>query len=538
MRKDPGIPNLFPYKDKLLAEIEERKRQREEDAERMREMARETRRAARMEKKGNNANDSAPGEGDDAQVDDGSNDDVMEDEDADESNPMAALLASARARAHEYAEENNEDDEMMDDDDYDDDDDDGDMNNDEMDQQPAVATVNDDEYSSHAPTARDPSRRAFDKAFKQVVDTADVVLYVLDARDPEGTRSRAVERQVLEAEGGNKRLILIVNKIDLVPTPVLARWLTYLRRSFPALPLRAAGGSQTLATVGGSAADNAKKNDGGLVEKRLTARSTADTLLRALKTYAGAQNLQRAVSVGVIGYPNVGKSSVINALLAGRSGGKRAACPVGAEAGVTTSLREVKVDGRLKLIDSPGIVFAERKHNKKQKKSGPVEEEARLVLLNAIPPKLVTDPIPAATLLLHRLAATPPLLDQLLAAYGIPPLFPHGGAQGSSAGAGEIATDFLIQVARRRGRLGKGGVPNLSSAAAAVLTDWRDGRIRGWVEPPEVLEKQADKTGGVKVDTQGADGEKKVVSEWAAEFKIEGLWGDGDGDGQGEYMVE
>jgi len=50
-----------------------------------------------------------------------------------------------------------------------------------------------------------------------VVDAADIILYILDARDPEGTSSRDVERQIIGADGSEKRLILILNKIDLVP---------------------------------------------------------------------------------------------------------------------------------------------------------------------------------------------------------------------------------------------------------------------------------------------------------------------------------
>ena len=56
-----------------------------------------------------------------------------------------------------------------------------------------------------------------DKIFKQVVDAADIIPYVLDAQDPEGTRSREMERQIVGANGSEKRLILISNKIDLVP---------------------------------------------------------------------------------------------------------------------------------------------------------------------------------------------------------------------------------------------------------------------------------------------------------------------------------
>lgn len=84
---------------------------------------------------------------------------------------------------------------------------------------------------------------------------------------------------------------------------------------------------------------------------------------------------------------------------------------------------------------------------------------------------------------------------------------------------GDVTSDFLVQVARKRGRLSKGGIPNLEAAAMGVLADWRDGRIRGWTEPPPAVEESA---GGAAADT------KTIVQEWSKEFKLDGLWGDED----------
>jgi nuclear GTP-binding protein len=479
LKKDPGIPNLFPYKDRILAEIEEaRVRKQEEIVKKRAEL-----KAAKKEKTGEevDADIEARMEGVEEDEDD-SLDGMDEDESGDEDiNPMAALLASARARAVEYENESASDDDM-------DDDDNSESDDMEVDGIQGVKALQ---------SKKDSSRKQFDKVFKQVVDASDVVLYVLDARDPEGTRSKEVERMVMAAASGGKRLILVLNKIDLIPAPVLKNWLIHLRRYFPTLPLRASGPAPNAHTFN---------------HKSLTVQSTATTLFKALKSFAAAKQLKRAISVGVIGYPNVGKSSVINALT-GRLGGS-ASCPTGAEAGVTTSLREVKIDSKLKLLDSPGIVFPSSHGSSKAAK---VEEQARLVLLNAVPPKQIEDPVPAVTLLLKRLSANKEMAQKLMEVYGLPPLL--------TAPNGDPTTDFLIQVARKRGRLGKGGVPNLLSAATTVITDWRDGRIQGWMDAPTLaIAPSGPAQDGITV----IGDQKEIVTEWSAEFKLEGLWGSGE----------
>ena len=70
----------------------------------------------------------------------------------------------------------------------------------------------------------------------KVVENADVILHVLDARDPLGTKSTAIEEMVLS--NYKKKLVLVLNKADLVPRDVLSGWLAHLRRSAPAVPFK------------------------------------------------------------------------------------------------------------------------------------------------------------------------------------------------------------------------------------------------------------------------------------------------------------
>ncbi|KAI3586367.1 P-loop containing nucleoside triphosphate hydrolase protein [Fusarium oxysporum f. sp. albedinis] len=495
LKKDPGIPNLFPYKEKLLQEIEENRLKKAEEAQRRKELAKAAKTGAKDEAAMT-----------DVQVDVG---DEMEedgmDEDIDESNPMAALIASARAAAATY------DRQLADDDDMDEDDD---------------SDGSDNDRGPEMSIGQASSRKTYDRVFKQVVEQADVVLYVLDARDPEGTRSREVERQIMAAASGGKRLILVINKVDLIPPKVLRDWLIYLRRYFPTLPLRASG-----------AAPNAHTFN----HRDLTVQSTSATLFKALKSFAASRQLKRAVSVGVIGYPNVGKSSVINALLSrmsGKGGSSSKACPAGAEAGVTTSIRSVKIDSKLTLLDSPGVVFPSSSSTQSAglvSLKNATEAHAHLVLLNAVPPKQIDDPMPAVTLLLKRLSASPDLMQKLTSVYDIPALLPDRAD-------GDITTDFLVQVARKRGRLGRGGIPNLSAAAMTVVTDWRDGRIQGWVEPPVLAVESTTTASKSAIKNAGEDevaaDQKQIVTEWAAEFKLEGLWGDDEGSTEAADAME
>ncbi|EMR09538.1 hypothetical protein PNEG_02124 [Pneumocystis murina B123] len=340
---------------------------------------------------------------------------------------------------------------------------------------------------------KENSLRAFNKTFREVIEASDIVLYILDARDPEGTRSQQAEELVLQNH--EKKLILILNKIDLIPYDNLMEWLTYLRSSFTCLPFRAAS------SFFPHSLNNAS----------LKSQSMAFDLIKFLKSYAHKQDLKRPIFVGVIGYPNVGKSSVVNSLVSCLNSGKaKKPCITGSEAGITTSIKQVKLDDKIKLIDSPGIVYPLKNAEQKKTYNTKAKDQARLILINAIPPSNITDPIYCVSQILGKLHSNSILYEKLEKLYQLPPIVSINN---------DITTDFLIHVAKKRGRLRKGGIPNLESAAKAVINDWCNGKIQWWTDAP--IKKKSNII--TKNGSSSIIDDPIFVTEWAKEFDLDAI---------------
>lgn len=315
------------------------------------------------------------------------------------------------------------------------------------------------EKSDGTVAAGQQSRRAYLRELKKVVDTADVLLQVLDARDPIGSRIHPTMENVILSQA-DKRMVLVLNKIDLVPKEMVGSWLTTLRRSHPTIAIRA--NSDKIFTSDSEAA-------------KATTATTAvgmDGLLQLLKNYArtgaGGGKSKTTIVVGIIGYPNVGKSSIINALKRTRAVG------VSSRPGFTTSMQEVVLDRNVRLLDSPGVVF----------------NDQSAMLGNCVDPDQVEDPIPPVAALLKRCNHA-----TLLMAYNIP-AFPPGDTM-----------MFLAMVARSYGRVLKGGVPDKIAAARAVLRDWNSGKIPYFTAPP-------------KDNAPEVSGDAVVVSGFGKEFDL------------------
>ncbi|KAI3928100.1 hypothetical protein MKW98_023701 [Papaver atlanticum] len=241
------------------------------------------------------------------------------------------------------------------------------------------------------------SKHVRDDLYK-VIDSSDVIVQVLDARDPQGTRCHLLERHLIE-HCKHKHMVFLLNKCDLVPEWATKGWIRVLSKDYPTLAFQA----------------SINKSFG------------KELLLSVLGQLASLKCVKQAISVGFVGYPNVGKSSVINTLRA------KSVCEVAPTPGETKVLQYIKLTEQIFLIDFPGVVY---------QNSG-----------SAISSETVKKKH------LQRAYKTNDWVDQ---------------------------EDFLVQLCKMSGLLLKGAEPDMTSAAEMVLHDWQRGRIPYFVTPPKL----------------------------------------------------
>merc|ERR1719193_2906319 len=246
----------------------------------------------------------------------------------------------------------------------------------------------------------------------KVIDSSDVLIQVLDARDPAGTRSHHIEKY-LRTSCKHKHLINVLNKIDLVPTWVTKRWHRYLSESAPTLAFHAS----------------------------ITNSFGKGALIQLLRQFACLHPEKQHISVGFFGYPNVGKSCIINTLV------KKKACKVAPIPGETKVWQYVLLFSKIYMIDCPGVVYP-----------APDTSYEELVLRGVARSELIDEPEYYIQAILDKIRP-----EYIRKTYGI--------------GSWKDSWEFLELLARKRGKLLKKGVPHYHCVACQVLDDWKRGKL-------------------------------------------------------------
>lgn len=163
-----------------------------------------------------------------------------------------------------------------------------------------------------------------EKELKEKIKVIDVILEVRDARIPIATCHPEIDAWI-----GDKKKIIVLNRADMISNSDKNAWANYF----------AFQGNAALFTDG--------KHGAGTMKLGRMVRSVAKVTNEKRKAKG---LLPRAVRAVVVGYPNVGKSSLINRLL------KRKKCEAAPRPGVTRELKWARIGEDLELLDAPGIL--------------------------------------------------------------------------------------------------------------------------------------------------------------------------------------
>jgi len=257
-------------------------------------------------------------------------------------------------------------------------------------------------------------RKKYPLLAENIVQTSDIILEILDSRFINETRNSEIESLI---EKNNKKIIYVFNKSDLIDRDKVDKEHKQLRpRVFVSCVERE-----------------------GIKELR----DKIKILAKRLEEHVDKRGI---ATVGVVGYPNTGKSSVIN-LLSGRNASR-----VGSEAGFTKGIIKVKLTPEILLLDSPGII---PNHAYSTSESKALSQHTKL---GARGYNQVSNPSVVIADLMREYSA---VIEKF---YNI-------DAKGDS--------DVLLEtLGRRKNFLLKGNNIDEDKTARFILKDWQEGKIR------------------------------------------------------------
>ena len=305
---------------------------------------------------------------------------------------------------------------------------------------------------------KDLSRKAYIKILDQVIENSDVILEVLDARDPLICRNLELENKI---KNNKKKLILVLNKIDLIPIQNAIDWQKYLSNEFPCILFKSNTQIKNTNLSQSNLFDKNIKEKKEYIENILKGNKSIgnEELLNILKNYSRIDiGIKSNIVVGVIGIPNVGKSSLINSLTRGKNVG------VSNTPGYTKGLQEIILDNNIRLLDCPGIVMSNNENN---------------ILHNIIRTEDIKEPIEVVSKILKKIEQ-----EYFLKTYNLDISILKGS---------ELTVEKIIYlVGEKMKKYKKGGIVDLDKSARIIINDWNLGKLKYYSVPPGIDKKIYD----------------------------------------------
>jgi ribosome biogenesis GTPase A len=250
---------------------------------------------------------------------------------------------------------------------------------------------------------------------EKVIRMSDIILEILDSRFIRETRNPEMEKLIRKEE---KKIIYVFNKSDLIDIKKVSEKDRELSpKSFVSCTERR-----------------------GIKELRNKIKSLSSQIENPVDKEG------KRVTVGVIGYPNTGKSSVINLLTGKGSAG------IGADAGYTKAIQKVKLTHGIVLLDSPGVI------PKKEYSTSDNETWTKNTKVGARSYGQVKNP--------------GVVVSDLMKEYpGVFEKFYNISAEGDSEA-------LMEELGRKKGFLNKGNKVDEDKTARYIIKNWQEGKIK------------------------------------------------------------
>ena len=265
---------------------------------------------------------------------------------------------------------------------------------------------------------------------KRIITESDLVMEILDARLVELSRNEEVERLVEEI---NRPIIFVVNKSDLVSRESIKRQIEKLRKKGEVVYI--------------SAKQKSSRKIMYYIIKKVFKQhgKRAPIILERYDKKPEHREARADIVVGVLGYPNTGKSSIIN-LLAHKQKMK-----VSRKAGTTHGIHWIKATDEIKLIDSPGVIPLKK------------DDELRYGLIGARDSEKLHNPEIVAIAIIKLFLRNNKMAFESF--YGIEI-------------KSEEPSEILSYLAEQKSHLAKAGNLDIYRTSSMIVRDWQQGKLR------------------------------------------------------------